>query len=141
MAAQIVSITMTNPYADGENTIVVTWTSATGGTVTAAIASVYSAALTSGKYYPAPTKIKGFVARVVTNPGATTPSSNYDITLTDVDGVDIMNGTLLDRSATLSEEVKVSPSPYLNSETTLTITNAGDAKNGTITIYLADSEG
>jgi len=35
-----------------------------------------------------------------TNPGAGPPTANYDITLVDVDGVDIAGGTLLNRHTT-----------------------------------------
>lgn len=38
-----------------------------------------------------------------TNPGATAPQALYDIVLNDTDGIDLMGGTLANRSATASE--------------------------------------
>ena len=48
--------------------------------------------------------INGAVVRVVTNPGTPAPSDNYDIVLEDVDGADIMGGTLSDRDVSNSEQ-------------------------------------
>lgn len=47
----------------------------------------------------------GYITRVVTNPGATAPTANYDLTITDSDGIDLVGGALMNRSATASEEV------------------------------------
>lgn len=38
-----------------------------------------------------------------TNPGATQPTPNYDITITDADGADLAGGMLMDRSATATQ--------------------------------------
>lgn len=43
------------------------------------------------------------IYEVITNPGATKPTDNYDIVLEDADGVDMMGGTLADRDETNSE--------------------------------------
>ena len=49
------------------------------------------------------TSLKGFyITEVRTNPG-TAPTTGYDIVLNDSDGIDLMGGTLADRSATASE--------------------------------------
>lgn len=48
--------------------------------------------------------LKGFIFLVVTNPGTTAPTADYDIVLNDGDGIDIMGGELGDRSATVSEQ-------------------------------------
>ena len=44
-----------------------------------------------------------YIIEARTNPGATAPQALYDITLTDTDGIDLMGGSLADRSATASE--------------------------------------
>lgn len=50
-------------------------------------------------------EINGFVFLVITNPDDTTaPTDDYDITLVDADGVDIMGGELVDRDNTNSEQ-------------------------------------
>ena len=49
-------------------------------------------------------QIRGrYLLEARTNPGATAPQALYDITLTDTDGIDLMGGSLADRSATASE--------------------------------------
>jgi len=48
--------------------------------------------------------IKGlYITEVRTNPGTTAPTDNYDITITDSDGIDLMGGTLADRDTSTSE--------------------------------------
>lgn len=44
-----------------------------------------------------------YIVEVRTNPGATAPQAAYDIVLNDTDGIDVMGGSLADRSATASE--------------------------------------
>lgn len=56
--------------------------------------------------------INGDVILVVTNPGTPAPTDNYDVTLTDEDGVDVMGGALADRDQSNSEQAK----PIINSE-------------------------
>lgn len=46
---------------------------------------------------------KANVCVVVTNPGATAPTDDYDITLTDEHGIDVMGGQLANRDTTTSE--------------------------------------
>jgi hypothetical protein len=48
--------------------------------------------------------IHGWITKVITDPGATAPTADYDLTLSDPDGVDVMGGELNDRSATVSEQ-------------------------------------
>jgi hypothetical protein len=48
--------------------------------------------------------IKGmYITEVRTNPGSTAPQALYDIVINDTDGIDLMGGTLANRSATASE--------------------------------------
>lgn len=48
--------------------------------------------------------MEGYVILVVTDPGATAPTDNYDITLTDEDGVDVMGGELANRDTANTEQ-------------------------------------
>ena len=49
--------------------------------------------------------INGVVIAVETDPGTTAPTANYDLTITNPRGVDIMGGALSNRSATATEIV------------------------------------
>ena len=44
-----------------------------------------------------------YILEVRTNPGATAPQALYDIAINDTDGIDLMGGSLENRSATVSE--------------------------------------
>lgn len=136
MADQIVTITMSAPFADGtqDNKITISWTSATGGAVSCDIAATFAAAQAPNG--PKPKKLKGFIARVVTNPGATAPTDDYDIALNDEDGVDVMATTLNNRDTATSEQVIPSDPPFIDGELSLAITAAGDEKTGEIVIYM-----
>jgi hypothetical protein len=68
---------------------------------------------------------------VVTNPG-TSMTADYDITLTDADGIDIMGGKLADRSATVSQSVV----PYIDSTNGI---YGGRAMNGTLTLTITNN--
>ena len=81
----------------------------------------------------------GHILRIVTNPdGTDVPSALWDCLLNDVDGFDLAQTLLLNRSDTLTENVV----PLINTQlvayaglVTVAITNAGNAKRGTITVY------
>lgn len=89
--------------------------------------------------------IGGYIVKVITNPGATAPSVDYDITLTNSDGIDVMHGTLADRHTSTSEEVvpKVADNvtvyggSAVAGKITLNVSNAGDSKVGTVTVIFA----
>ncbi len=133
MADQIVTITMAEHARGPEpNTITIDWTSATAETVTVAIGATYHAT----NPYGSSAKLMGFIDRVVTNPGSTAPTE-YNATLTDVAGVDVMEGTLSGRSATESEQVIPPKRTWIDGELTLNITGAGAEKTGTLTIYMS----
>ena len=105
--------------------LVMSWTGTAGGAVGAI-----------------PVNFNGRIERIVTNP-TDTPSANYDVTLTDADGLDLGAGLLANRHTTNSEEV----TPFVGNGTitdklvayagviTPTVANSGSAKSGTITIY------
>ncbi len=68
----------------------------TGGSAGAYPSTATSTAITAS--------IKGwYITEVRTNPGGTGPTNLYDIVLNDTDGIDIMGGTLADRSITASQ--------------------------------------
>ena len=72
--------------------------------------------------------INAYVTRVETNPG-TAPTDNYDITLTNANGVDVMGGTLANRDSSTSEAAR----PYDSASGTY-----GDVYvAGTLTLYLS----
>jgi len=98
----------------------------------------------SGNGLATVTELSGTVERVVFNPddGATSPTASYDITLTDVDSVDILNGKGANLSQTATTSVTAmatdgtTPRPMATSgDLTLTITSAGAARGGIIRIY------
>lgn len=75
--------------------------------------------------------INGWIIRVETNPGSTAPTANYDITLTDQDGLDVMGGVLANRSATATEHV-LAPQPYVRGA--VTITPTGNSVNSAVVV-------
>ena len=81
--------------------------------------------------------IDGFVFLVVTNPGTTAPTDDYDITLTDADSVDIMGGELEDRDEANSEQAVplidgVFGSRFVKGPLTITISN--NSVNSAVTV-------
>jgi hypothetical protein len=87
-------------------------------------------------------KYTGEIVRLVTDPGATAPTANYDITILDEDGIDVLVGAGADRSATATEQVLGSSLGIIfNTTLTLEIATAGDAKNGTVYLYIKDISG
>lgn len=138
--AQSMSVVMSNPYAKGDNKIECSWVCGTtgagdAGAVTQSICSNYNS--DRAIFDIKPSKIEGYIVRVVTNPSATAPTDDYDITITDADGVDVMAGALANRDTANSEQVIPSDPPYVNSELTVNISTAGEAKEGVIIIYVS----
>lgn len=79
---------------------------------------------------------------MVTDPGASAPTADYDIALTDQHGVDIAGGALGDRHTSTSEQTLplLAGSVYGDRFIDVTslaaaITNAGNAKNGDLILY------
>ncbi len=143
----IVTITMSNPYGrDGDNKIVIDWTSTGAGLATAAIATEFSIAkLAAPGYYSTiqPSKLTGFITKIQTIPGAlgdlatNPPTVNYDITLTDAHSNDVAAANLMNRSAALAESyIPAEPVP-VDSELTMNVTNAGAIMSGRMIIYIS----
>lgn len=81
--------------------------------------------------------INGAIVRVVTNPdGSAAPTDNYDLTIVDEDGVDLLNGEGVDRDTANSEQIFPTDVPFHNGDVTVTIANAGDTKEGVVAIYV-----
>ena len=85
-------------------------------------------------------KVSGKAKRMVTNPDNTdTPSANWDLTITDEDGVDILEGEGANRDpagAGTSEGYAFTISELIASKLTFTVANAGNAKKGVVKLYL-----
>lgn len=94
--------------------------------------------------------LDGQLIKVVTNPSATAPTDNYDITLVDEDSIDVAGGLLANRDTTNSEEVYLFKQVTLTGTgsdaaavpiyhgglVTFTVAAAGNAKSGVARIYL-----
>jgi len=91
-------------------------------------------------------KIVGKLLKAITDPGATAPTDNYDIAITDSEGVDVLAGcasTLANRDTANTEEVyfvytdaALQPSPVVVCDPlTISITNAGNSKVGQLILF------
>lgn len=84
----------------------------------------------------------GYIILVVTDPGTTAPTDNYDITLTDGNSVDAMGGNLADRDTANTEQAvpkigTVYGGRYVSGILTLNISNnAVNSATGTVKIYI-----
>lgn len=79
----------------------------------------------------------GEVLTLVTDPGGTAPTDNYDITVTDADGIDVLAGAGANRDTANTEYVlAASLGGCVDSVLTLNVTNAGNAKEGDVYVYI-----
>jgi len=87
-------------------------------------------------------EFNAYVCLVVTNPGTTAPTDNYDITLTDEDGIDIMGGQLANRDTADSESAvpkigTVYGCRPIDGTITLNITNNSvNSATGTVKVWI-----
>lgn len=93
--------------------------------------------------------LDGQILKVVTNPGTAAPTDDYDITILDEDGIDIVQGLLANRDTINSEEVypyklitvggtgtdRIHQPIYHAGPVTFTVANAGASKAGIARIY------
>ena len=84
-------------------------------------------------------RFEGRLLALHTNPGATAPTDNYDITLIDGDGLDRLQGVGANRDTANSEQVPVvyastSVNPPVSVDETLTLTFANNAVNSAIVV-------
>jgi hypothetical protein len=85
--------------------------------------------------------INGFVVALETNPGATAPTDNYDITVTNEDGFDVLLGVGANRDLTDSEMVFPLSAALpvmvpVNGSLTFNVTNAGATKDGVAKLHV-----
>jgi hypothetical protein len=97
----------------------------------------------SRQCYPLPNGRIGYIAKVVTDPGSTAPTDDYDITLTDdTTGADLLGGEGADRDTANTEEVvpKVGNAYAGNvafTSFTLNISNnSANAATGDVYVYI-----
>lgn len=92
-------------------------------------------------------KIQGmYIIQVVTNPGLVAPTTLWDVTITDDDGLDLMGGTMADRSETATQRAipKIDTTngifggAIIPGTITLNITgNSVNSATGTVILYLS----
>ena len=94
----------------------------------------------TGGSFPAITireQVFGMVLVADVNPGATAPTANYDITLTNTDGIDLFGSALTNRSATVSERtLPLRDGVYsaMVSDGTLVLNITGNSVNSATTV-------
>lgn len=84
-------------------------------------------------------KFQGRLLALHTNPGATAPTDNYDITLIDGDGMDRLQGVGANRDTANSEQAPVvytstSVHPPVSGDESLTLTFANNAVNSALIV-------
>lgn len=97
-----------------------TWTSTAGGAADL---------VTTKGYY-------GEVLALFTNPDATAPTDDYDITITDELGFDVMQGAGANRDTANNETAVPTAKSVAFGPLTLNVTNAGAAKAGVAVLYI-----
>jgi|GEM_PF-1556299 len=70
------------------------------------IKAAWTAAADGSKANATIPAVKGRLLMIVTDPGATAPADNYDLTILDQYGVDVAGGTLANRDTANSEAVQ-----------------------------------
>lgn len=114
------TVTVTEQSLGNVHKIQWSWTSAIGGAADKVTAANYA----------------GDVLALVTDPGATAPTDNYDITITDPDGYDVMQGAGADRDTANTETAVPAKASVAFGKLTLNVAAAGDAKAGVATLYI-----
>jgi len=108
---------------------------------------------TSGSVACTTEKVSGELIKIVTDPGSDAPTANWDVVLTDEEGVDlsihmddVAIAALIARHTTTTLETylpledtagtaRVGAWPVICGKLTVTVNNAGNSKTGTIVIY------
>jgi len=134
-----------NPQMDRSDPykVICDWLSTDLGVVSIGIAATLAAAnLAIGYAMPQPSKLQGYIKGIETAPGeegdlaTDLPTALYDVTLLDAHSYDVAGASLANRSGTVAEEVIPSSPIPLDSELTLTIAAAGDAKQGRLILFI-----
>jgi len=103
--------------------VIGTWTGAADGT---------ASATTEGDYH-------GKIVGLTTIPGAggDAPTDNYDLVVTDEQGHDVLLGAGANRDTANTEHVaSASLASVASSRLTISITNSGNAKKGTVILWI-----
>lgn len=82
------------------------------------------------------TGLSGRITRIVTNP-TDGPTDDYDVTVLDEDGIDLLGGAGGNRDTTNTEGATVTTPLDFSGTIYPTIANAGNAKSGAITLYIS----
>lgn len=85
--------------------------------------------------------LKGYLVKVITNPGSTAPTANYDIMLLDYDDstVDAANAAIVNRHTTSSEIVLPTVPPLLCGNYTFNLTNnAVNSATGVCILFIEE---
>lgn len=124
------TVTVTEERLTNIHKIVFAWTSDTGGDAGLATKT------TTYQY-------TGAILGLVTIPGtgADQPDDNYNVTLLDDSGVDVLNAQGLLRDDTNTEWVLSSLGFVANDQLTLSIDSAGDTLQGTVIVYVGLTPG
>ena len=132
MAAQVVAITETSAnYSDLQSVRKITWAWTTDGANGAIVD-----ATAAGQANKTTSKYTGQIARLITNP-TDSPTDNYDVTILDDDGYDVLMAGGLDRDTTNTEQVNASSlGVCLDSQLRLNIATAGNTKSGVVILYI-----
>lgn len=103
--------------------VVFTWTSSAGGAADATTAGYYTGRL--------------IYAAQIPDSGGTQPTDAYDVTVADSDGVDLLKGlgANLSNAATTYKAESDGLGAVVESQLTLAVTNAGNAKGGKTVLY------
>jgi len=75
---------------------------------------------------------------LITDPGATAPTDNYTVTVTDADSVDLLLGAATGNRDTVNTEflAEASLAGVANSTLTFSVSGAGNSKVGTIYLLI-----
>ena len=85
------------------------------------------------------TRLDGFLHKIVTDPGSTAPTDNYDVTLLDDEGVDVLQTTGENRDTANTETAHIVYSgttvhPCVSQADTLTLTITGNSQTSATTV-------
>ena len=119
------AVTVTEETSWSIKKIKFAWTSAANGTATGTTTKAFT----------------GEILQLVTVPGSAgnQPTNLYDITITDQDGIDVLNGQGANRSNVNTEQVVGSLAGLrcvVNDKLTINVSIAGDTKQGTAYLYI-----
>jgi hypothetical protein len=127
---------MVLPSFAANSACVVTSSNYRKGKVTRVIDFAWTADDTDGSFngtttsctYTLNAGLMGQFVQIVTNPGSTAPTTNYDVTITDSNGADIALSLAIDRSATATELIV----PTARFTGTLTLNITGNSVNSAV---------